>query len=101
LTVVAIREPAMRLELARVLVALLDHGIDVVRPIEHSIVPNLLRHQCWLTVPPRLPLWSVWRAGMRREPINYGGGTVLPRLVIEHPEACGCDLLPDHVLLEG
>ena len=75
------RQPEMRRDIGLFLKWLREtSGVVIDAPIEHGVVPNLRIHQSWLTIPP----YTGW-----------------PRLVIEHPEGCGCDALPDHVLLEG
>lgn len=48
--------------------------------IEHGIEKRLLHHEIDMCVPPL---------------------TIAPRLVMIHPVACGCDALPDEIVLHG
>lgn len=49
-------------------------------PVEHGIEQHRLRHEVWLTTPPV---------------------TARPRVVVLHPEACGCDALSEQLVLHG
>ena len=68
-----------REELNALCAKLAEHGWPLMTQYEHSIERGLLRHELWLTSPPK----------------------GLFRIVVCHPEACGCDLLPDEVVLHG
>ena len=68
---------ALSLERARVDLAKQGWPDDTL--IEHGIEAHLLRHELWLTVPPY----------------------ALHRIVLFHPEACGCNALPDEIVLHG
>jgi hypothetical protein len=51
-----------------------------IKVVEHGIEQDLLLHSVDIYTPPQF----------------YG-----PHLVVHHPVACGCDVLPDEVVLHG